>query len=320
MPQDVTGRINFAPRTRGSFSNVLFPGGPFKGSSRKNLFGSMVGRARISQQFDRPSQALREDTLELTMRTEGESSAEQKPSGKPTQSGKLWPREEQSEQAPRGSVDLDALAEGDEMDIYSLKMCGYLMQYFTVGLIYGGLPATAYGYFLGYLNVPGYVYSTVRVVTLLPWSFKFLLGLINDTCPIGGYRRKPYMVFGWALCAGMLVLLWQTALPDPYWCLSEVDGSQVLDASCETDADCAQGDCHDELCVCNVDAQELGGSFALLMMVAATGYVIADVAADGLTVELARREPVSRRGRTQTTACLQRESNSHSPDRARPAC
>ena len=40
MPQDSTGRLNFAPRTRGSFSNVLFPGGAFKGSSQKNIFGT----------------------------------------------------------------------------------------------------------------------------------------------------------------------------------------------------------------------------------------------------------------------------------------
>ena len=31
---------------------------------------------------------------------------------------------------------------------------GFLAQYFAVGLIYGGLPATMYGFLLGYLNVP----------------------------------------------------------------------------------------------------------------------------------------------------------------------
>ena len=35
------------------------------------------------------------------------------------------------------------------------------------------------------------------------------------------------------------------------------------------------------------------GKFAVMMCLAALGYVIADVAADGLTVEFARREPVS---------------------------
>jgi hypothetical protein len=43
------------------------------------------------------------------------------------------------------------------------------MQYFVVGLIYGGLPATIYGFFLGYLAVPSYVYSTVVQIVTLPW-------------------------------------------------------------------------------------------------------------------------------------------------------
>lgn len=35
------------------------------------------------------------------------------------------------------------------MDIYAFRNIGFLMQYFAVGLIYGGLPATIYGFFLG---------------------------------------------------------------------------------------------------------------------------------------------------------------------------
>ena len=36
---------------------------------------------------------------------------------------------------------------------------------------------------------------------------------------------------------------------------------------------------------CNYQAAKSGGQFAGLMCLAATGYVLADVAADGLTVE-----------------------------------
>ena len=96
---------------------------------------------------------------------------------------------------------------GPEVDLFTFKQIGYLMQYFAVGLIYGGLPATTYGIFRGYLNVPGYVYATVRVIMTMPWSFKFFFGLINNTVPICGYRRKPYMVIGWAFCACKLMLL-----------------------------------------------------------------------------------------------------------------
>ena len=53
---------------------------------------------------------------------------------------------------------------------------------------------------------------------------------------------------------------------------------------------------------CNAHAAKEGGAFALLMMCAALGYVVADVAADGLTVQYARREPQKERGSTQTLA------------------
>jgi hypothetical protein len=50
----------------------------------------------------------------------------------------------------------------------------------------------------------------------------------------------------------------------------------------------------------------MGGEYAMLMCLAALGYVIADVAADGLTVEFAQREPIETRGGTQTMIYLVR--------------
>lgn len=180
-----------------------------------------------------------------------------------------------------------AIAEGEEVDIYAFRNIGFLMQYFAVGLIYGGLPATIYGFFLGYLNVPGYIYATASVVTTMPWSFKVLFGLLNDCLPIRGYRRKPYMVIGWSICFAVLVILSWTPLPEPYYCRG-ADGGL------------------DEEHICNEEAQFAGGRFAMLMCLAALGYVIADVAADGLMVEFAQREPEEKRGTIQTTIYLVR--------------
>ena len=88
-----------------------------------------------------------------------------------------------------------------------MKNCGYLLQYYSVGIIYGGLPATLYGFFIGYMNVPSYVYSTASVIMTMPWSFKFFLGLLNDCVPIMGLRRKPYMCIGWTVCTIFLLIL-----------------------------------------------------------------------------------------------------------------
>ena len=50
----------------------------------------------------------------------------------------------------------DVLSAGPAVNIYDRSNLGYLAQYYAVGLIYGGLPATVYGFFVGYLNVPAY--------------------------------------------------------------------------------------------------------------------------------------------------------------------
>lgn len=79
----------------------------------------------------------------------------------------------------KGKADYEmrgSLVAGDEINIFELKNIGFIAQYFSVGLILAGLPATVYGVFLGYLNVPAYVYATAGVITTLPWSFKFLFG------------------------------------------------------------------------------------------------------------------------------------------------
>ena len=43
----------------------------------------------------------------------------------------------------------EKLADEELVDIFAWKNCGYLAQYFAVGIIYGGLPATLYGFFIG---------------------------------------------------------------------------------------------------------------------------------------------------------------------------
>ena len=114
--------------------------------------------------------------------------------------------------------------------------------------------------------------------------------MVSDTCPILGYRRKPYMVLGWSCCALTLIAMaCFLELPPPYWCYDAATGEALLHAP-----------------PCNPHASKEGGRFALLMMLVALGYVVADVAADGLTVEFARREPLGKRGRTQTTAYMVR--------------
>lgn len=175
---------------------------------------------------------------------------------------------------------------------------GFYCQYFAVGIIYGGLPAMSYGFFLGYMNVPAYVYATASVINSLPWSFKFFFGFINDTVPIRGLRRKPYMILGWCVCTAVLIVLWFQHLPPPYWCIDERTGRYIKKVE-------INGTTHAAV-PCNPSARSQGGHWAFLMMFAALGYVIADVASDGLLVQYARLEPAATRGTTQTMAYFTR--------------
>lgn len=192
---------------------------------------------------------------------------------------------------------------------------GFALQYAVVGVVSAAIPSAMYGFMLGYLAVPGYVYSAAVVTLSLPWSFKFAAGLLSDTCPIRGRRRKPYMAIGWALCALALLNLAGTRIPPPYWCVAP-DGQYIRTradelrwaargggraAAAEQPAapPAAEGARAAAAAPCNPDAPSHAGQYTALLLLAAVGYVLADVAADGLLVEWARREPEHRRGALQ---------------------
>ena len=177
---------------------------------------------------------------------------------------------------------------------------GLYAQYFTVGVVYGGLPQTMYGFFLGYLNVDAYAYAAATTVVALPWSFKFVFGAVNDVYPINGERRRPYIALGWAFCAVALWFLAMMPLPQPYWCLDDDTGRYITTAHHRVNGVKVAA------IPCNPQAPQAGGPFALAMMVASFGYCVSDVAADGLTVQLAKKEEESRRGQTQTSVYLVR--------------
>ena len=108
-------------------------------------------------------------------------------------------------------------------------------------------------------------------------------------------------MIGWAICCAVLLHLAAKPLPEPYWCRDPDTGAYITKV---TKSDGSHGAAKP----CNAHAAKEGGAFALLMMCAALGYVVADVAADGLTVQYARREPQKERGSTQTLAYAARDS------------
>ncbi|CCI49187.1 unnamed protein product [Albugo candida] len=185
--------------------------------------------------------------------------------------------------------DLGALRQGGIPSLWSRDYIGLVAQYAAVGLLFGTLPATVYPFFANYLNMQGTQLVSARVLLGLPWSFKFFYGVFSDCIPIFGYRRRPLMILGWLLCFLMLALMACMTVEKPYFPSRDI-AHMKSDLYTE-----------DIMASINTDAPASGGKFILLMMLAAVGYVAADVAADSVVVELAQREPEKIRGRTQTT-------------------
>jgi hypothetical protein len=182
-----------------------------------------------------------------------------------------------------------ALREGGAPDLFSEQHVGLVLQYAAVGLVYGVLPSTIYPFMQTYLNTSGAQVVTASTLVVLPWSFKCFYGILSDCVPLWGYRRRPYMLIGWSICVAMLLAMGCSRVGQPYFLTPSDRGISPSDYTPEIEARL------------NRDAASQGGVYVVFMMLAAFGYVLSDVCADGIVVELAQREPLAERGRTQAT-------------------
>ncbi|GLE03205.1 hypothetical protein PINS_up012084 [Pythium insidiosum] len=188
-----------------------------------------------------------------------------------------------------------ALRSGSAPRLLSTESCGLLAQYAAVGLIYGTLPSTVTPFLAYYLNMEGTATTSARALLAIPWALKVFIGMLSDNVPIAGYRRRPYMLLGWTLCALCLFAMATMPLGSPYF----------LDAADRS----ARPQDYDALGVTlrlNRQAPQSGARYIVLMALASFGYLIADVAADAVVVEYAQREPEDVRGRTQTAVYAMR--------------
>lgn len=184
-----------------------------------------------------------------------------------------------------------AMREGGAPRLMSRDYFGVVAQYATVGFVDSVLPGTIYPFMQNYLNCSGSQALTASTLVALPWSFKFFYGLLSDCVPIMGYRRRPYMVMGWLVCFAMLVVMACSPVGDPYFSNPSDRNIAPKDYSKYPGIESTF----------NTSAPSKAAKYVMLMMLCACGYLLADVCADGIVVELAQREPLAVRGTTQTT-------------------
>lgn len=152
--------------------------------------------------------------------------------------------------------------------------------YLLVGLLQGFSSVMA-GVFPLDLGATEAQQTTLRSLRSLPSAFKLFFGFLSDNVPIGGYRRKPYMVAGWLLCsASQLALLFfsNLRLTSSAGCFAQdfVDPTVPMDAP---------------------SVPFLAASLFLF----GCGFWLADVMADSMVAVKAKREPPYCRGSVQSS-------------------
>lgn len=158
-----------------------------------------------------------------------------------------------------------ALRPGGQVALMTRKTIGLIVNYVAIGALWGGLNSLITPFFRDYLQLQLYQVQAATMLLNTSWIFKAIGGFLTDNLNVcGGLRRKPMMICGWIVSFASLSCLGTSPMPQPG----------------ETDA---------------------MWRYLLFMLLGTVGYFLANVAADAILVEIAQREPMLSRGRTQVS-------------------
>lgn len=82
---------------------------------------------------------------------------------------------------------------------YRINQAGIMLSYLDVGIIMNFFSSPITYYMIKDLNISSKSFSAYITFKKLPWTFKFIMGLILDKYPIFGYKRKSWMLIGWII-------------------------------------------------------------------------------------------------------------------------
>ncbi|OQS04671.1 transmembrane protein [Thraustotheca clavata] len=175
---------------------------------------------------------------------------------------------------PRGSV-----------SIFAWENFGMVIHMAAIGTTYTTISGVIYSVLNNYLHMSATLVATATALVAFPRSLRLFTGMLTDTIPIFGYRRRPYMLLGWFVTFVSCLLMTLLPLGEPYY-------SDQSIAKIDPDKLTAQ-----QRATIDYDAPQRGVKLIVLMMLANLGSVIATSGFNGVLVDLSQREPVSIRGK-----------------------
>jgi hypothetical protein len=203
-----------------------------------------------------------------------------------------------------GLLSLQTIAANDfflveELQIYRASNIAIPLNYFMVGLVQGLVYPLLNTYTLA-LGATEAQQTTLLTLKELPSCFKIMFGFWSDNVPIGGLRRKPYLVLGWAFSSLSLLPLLLLSDLNVYSSANnyELDVNTNMNVTSEENKNLA-----------HFIAPEGAPSMPLLSVCCflwATGLWLADVMGDSLVAEKAKYETDDNRGNLQAICYILR--------------
>ncbi|KAL7440585.1 hypothetical protein ACHAXM_008015 [Skeletonema potamos] len=158
------------------------------------------------------------------------------------------------------------------------------------------------------LNASEAQQTTISSLKSLPSTFKLAFGFFSDNVPLAGYKRKSYMLVGWAIASlSMIALLTFSDLSAEAIAMS--NASQQEEEMMNEDGSSGRyllrqlqsstAEFGEQTKIVGTPPSISFLSFSLLMF--GSGFWLADVMGDSLVAEKAKLEPESSRGHLQST-------------------
>lgn len=138
------------------------------------------------------------------------------------------------------------------------------------------------------LNASEAQQATISSLKSLPSTFKLAFGFLSDNVPLCGYRRKSYMLVGWATTSvSMLLLLFFSDLSK--------------EAAAGEGGDDAAGRYQRQMQSASSGTPPSIPFLSFSLLLFGTGFWFADVMGDSIVAEKAKLEPAASRGHLQST-------------------